>query len=315
MSGTSISIPDLTELIRKEAIRIGFVAVGFSSIRELTEIEPIYDKWIESGYHADLEYMNRNTEKRLNPRLLVENSKTVISLLYNYFTTDKLNNSTYKVSKYAYGTDYHDVIREKLNLLDTYIRQQAGNEINQRCFVDTAPVLERHWAQAAGLGWIGKNSCLISRQHGSFVFISEIITSLDLEPDLSLNDYCGSCRKCIETCPTSAITENRLIDSNKCISYQTIENRGLIPSEFIGKFNNFIYGCDICQDVCPWNKKAYSHNEPLFALRKEIGEMSNLQWENINEDEYQLIFKKSAIKRTKFTGLKRNINFVKNSSF
>jgi epoxyqueuosine reductase len=316
MSDASTSIISLTELIRNEAIRLGFAACGFARVHELSEIKPIYNKWIELGYHASMDYMNRNNEKRLNPALLVENSKTVISLLYNYYTNDRLVNSTYKIAKYAFGTDYHDVIREKLTLLDQFIKKQTDDTVIQRDFIDTAPVMEKHWAQSAGLGWIGKNSCLVTRNYGSFVFISEIFTSLELEHDVPMKDYCGSCRKCIDACPTAAITEDRLINSNKCISYHTIESRCEIPVGLKGKFNDYVYGCDICQDVCPWNtKNAKSHNEPLFKLRSELEELSNYQLETINDSDFQRIFKKSAVKRTKLIGFKRNINFVKNSSF
>lgn len=315
MSGASNNIYSLTELIRNEALRLGFVACGFSRVRELSELKPIYNNWIDSSYHATMEYMERNIEKRIDPGLLVENSKTVISLLSNYYTANTLKNTTYKISKYAFGTDYHEVIRSKLTVLDEFIRQQAGNEISQRSFVDTAPILEKYWAQMSGLGWIGKNSCLLSKSHGSFVFISEIITSLELEPDITEKDHCGTCRKCIDACPTSAITENRVIDSNKCISYQTIENKGQISEDLKGKFNGYIYGCDMCQDVCPWNTKAKQHNEPLFTLRRELEVLSNSQLEAMNDVEFQHIFKKSAIKRTKLIGLKRNINFVKTSTF
>lgn len=305
-------IESLTNEIRAEAQRLGFAACGFARVRPLEELQHNYQHWIDNGYHASMSYMERNVEKRIDPGLLVDSAKTVISLLYNYYTPDQLSQTTYKISRYAYGTDYHEVIKDKLNALDAFIRFRSGDVV-QRSFVDSAPVLERAWAQESGLGWIGKNTCLISRRHGSFLFISEIITSLELGYDEPLNDYCGSCRKCIDACPTEAIKDGRLIDSNKCISYQTIENRGGIPDGLAGKFNQYVFGCDICQEVCPWNTKAHPHNEPLFHLRDEIRDLTPEQWENMTEDNYQRIFRKSAIKRTKFSGISRNIAFIKDT--
>lgn len=303
-------IESLTNEIRAKAQLLGFAACGFAKVRPLKEFQHKYQLWIDNGYHASMSYMERNVDKRLDPGQLVEGAKTVISLLYNYYTPDQLNQSKYKISRYAYGTDYHEVIKDKLNTLDTFIRSRSG-DVNQRSFVDSAPVLERAWAQESGLGWIGKNTCLISRRHGSFLFISEIITSLELSYDEPLKDYCGSCRKCIDACPTQAISDGRLIDSNKCISYQTIENRGEIPDNLTGKFDQYVFGCDICQEVCPWNTKAHPHNEPLFHLRGEISDLTPEQWENITQEDYQRIFRKSAVKRAKFSGITRNIAFVK----
>ena len=302
----------VTQNIRNEALSLGFADCGFSKVRELSEVKPVYNSWINNGYHASMEYMDQNTEKRLNPELLVENAKTVISLLYNYYTTDKLEGE-FRISRYAYGMDYHYVIKDKLKILDSYIKSLAEN-IQQRYFVDSAPVLERSWAQQSGLGWIGKNTCLISRKFGSFVFIAEIITSLELEYDEALKDYCGDCRLCIDICPTEAITDKRLIDSNKCISYQTIENKDEIDNRLAGKLENYIFGCDICQDVCPWNKKAHPHNEPLFHLNNELKQMTNENWQQLGKNDFQRIFRKSAVKRTKFKGLKRNIAFLKSRS-
>lgn len=301
-------IRELTDSIRVEALRLGFLECGFSEVRDLEELKPVYSSWLDKGYHATMGYMERNVDKRLNPALLVENSKSVISLLYNYYTPGQFQKAPYKISRYAYGNDYHDVIRDKLNQLGSFIRQIAG-EVEQRGFVDSAPVMERHWAQQSGLGWIGKNTCLISRKHGSFMFIAEIITSLQLRYDEPINDYCGNCTKCVDACPTSAITPFRLIDSNKCISYQTIENKGEISPLLTGKFENYIFGCDICQEVCPWNKKSVAHNEPLFALKPQIAKMSKESWDNLDEDQFRIIFKNSPVKRTKYAGLMRNIAF------
>lgn len=257
-----------------------------------------------------MEYMERNVEKRLNPIFLVENCKSVISLLYNYYTTDKLSPSGYKISKYAYGIDYHFVIKEKLRELESVLKS-LDETIQIRYFVDSAPVFERFWAQQSGLGWIGKNTCLISRRHGSFFFIAEVISSLELEYDEPAADYCATCTKCIDACPTNAILPGKLIDSNKCISYQTIENKGEIDPQLKGKFNNYIFGCDICQDVCPWNRKAVSHQEPKFNLNTHLKELSSDDWHNLSQEKFNTIFGKSAVKRTKYSGLMRNIEFLR----
>ncbi len=301
---------EIQELVSNEAIKLGFIDIGFSKVRYAAECEKPLNKWLADGYNADMSYMERNHAKRLNPSLLVEGSKTVISLLYNYFSNDCLTGSELKIAKYAYGDDYHDVIKEKLHSLSSFISTRFG-EHNYRCFVDSAPVLERFWAQNSGLGWIGKNGCLISRKHGSFVFIAEIITSLEINcTDIPPKDYCGTCRKCIDACPTQAVTDKRTVNSNKCISYQTIENHGEIPEVLKGKFENYIFGCDICQDVCPWNSKAMPHSEALFTLKNEIQTMTMDDWQNIDEEPFGKIFQKSAIKRTKFKGLQRNIRFI-----
>jgi epoxyqueuosine reductase len=300
----------LSHTIREEALRIGFLDCGFSKVRTLTEHQQHYNDWLKRGHHAGMDYMARNIYKRFNPALLVDGAKTVISLLYNYHTNETLTASPLKIAKYAYGEDYHYVIKHKLARLDKFMRHLTEN-INQRSFVDSAPILERSWANNSGLGWIGKNSCLISRKHGSFFFIAEIITSLELEYDQpSVKDYCGSCRKCTNACPTQAITENRTVNSNRCISYQTIENRGEIPNDLKGKFQHYIFGCDICQDVCPWNSKASQHSEPLFQLNADIKKMTLSDWKNIDEEFFQKKFRKLPITRATFTGLKRNIDVV-----
>ena len=298
-------------MIRNEALRLGFLECGFSKARHLSEVKPVLDEWLAEKRNASTEYMEQNIEKRLDPSLLVENSKTVISLLFNYYSNDKLS-SSFKIARYAYGSDYHFVLKDKLKQLDNFIRQHANVDA-QRYFVDSAPVMERAWAQESGLGWIGKNSCLISRRHGSFVFLAEIITTLELDYDEFINDYCGNCRNCIDACPTHAILENRTLDSNKCISYHTIENRGEIPEELKSKFSGYIFGCDICQEVCPWNTKAHKHNEPLFQLRKNIRNFSDNDWVALDEETYRASFKGSPVKRTKFSGIKRNIKCVMSS--
>ena len=300
---------ELTRQIREEALRLGFLECGFAQIRPLDEFNKPFLKWLEQGHHAEMAYMERYIEQRTNPALLVDGAKSIISLLYNYYSPEKLMGSPLKIAKYAYGTDYHLVIKNKLKQLSLFI-QQLDEDAVMRSFVDTGPVLEKAWAQNSGLGWIGKNGCLISRRHGSFVFIAEIITTLEFENDKPLKDFCGSCRRCMDTCPTQAITENRTINSHKCISYQTIENRGEIPDSLKEKFNNYIYGCDICQDVCPWDNISKQHAEPLFALRAELRDMTLNDWKNLDEITYQKVFQKSAVKRAKFVGLKRNIDFV-----
>jgi len=300
---------DFTSLIREEAHNLGFLECGFAQIRTLDEHKQPLLQWLNQGHHAGMTYMEKYTEQRINPVLLVEGAKSVISLLYNYYTPETLEGSPLRFAKYAFGTDYHLVIKNKLKQLSLFI-QQLEPDVVMRTFVDTGPVLEKAWAQNSGLGWIGKNSCLISRRHGSFVFIAEIITSLEFDYGKSSKDFCGTCRRCIDTCPTQAITESRTINSERCISYQTIENRGEIAQTLKDKFHHFIYGCDICQDVCPWNQMSKPHAEPLFYLRDELRNMTLDGWKNLDEPTYQRVFQKSAVKRAKFGGLKRNIEFV-----
>jgi epoxyqueuosine reductase len=314
MKKKELNKPHITQIIREEAVKFGFLDCGFSKIRPLNEYREPYLNWLRKGHHAGMAYMEQNIDKRIDPALLVDGAKSVITFLYNYYALEKLRGSELQIAKYAHGKDYHEVIGDKLKQLTQLITNMAG-EVVHRSFVDTAPIMERVWAQNCGLGWIGKNSCLISRSHGSFVFIAEIITSLELDEDnVPSRDYCGSCRRCINSCPTEAIAENRTIDSNKCISYQTIENRGDIPLELKGKFHHYIFGCDICQDVCPWNRRAKAHAEPLFHLKPEIRDMTLDGWKNLDEKTYQTIFQKSAVKRAKYAGLKRNINFVTSKS-
>lgn len=299
---------DQQQRIRQEAIRLGFIDCGFSKIHAIPEHEERYHNWLRQGYHASMEYMERNADKRVHPDLLVEGANTVISLLYNYYTPEKLEGSPLKIAKYAYGQDYHDVVKDKLRKLDQFIREEF-NGVEQRCFVDSAPVLERAWAQHSGLGWIGKNSCLISRKFGSFFFIGEIITTLDIGNEkVSVKDYCGSCQRCIDACPTQAITMNRSIDSNRCISFHTIENRDEdFPAHITDKLSGNIFGCDICQDVCPWNKNSSPHNEPLFELKETLRSMSLVDWQTLSQEKYVQLFKGSAVKRAKYIGLQRNI--------
>ncbi len=260
--------------------------------------------------HGEMGYMENHFDKRLDPTLLVDGAKSVISLLLNYFPEETQRNDTYKISKYAYGQDYHHVIKSKLRQLQEFISEEIG-EVGGRAFVDSAPVLDKAWAAKSGLGWIGKNSNLLTQQVGSFYFIAELIVDLELEYDTPVTDHCGTCTACIDACPTQAIVEPYVVDGSKCISYFTIELKDDIPAEFQGKFNEWAFGCDICQDVCPWNRFSKPHSEPLFNPHPELMELSKKDWEEITEDVFRKIFKKSAVKRTKFTGLKRNIEFLK----
>ena len=299
-----------THLIKTEAKRLGFLSCGISKAQFLEEEAPRLEKWLNKNMHGQMQYMENHFDKRLNPTKLVEDSKSVISLLLNYFPEEELNQNSFKVSKYAYGTDYHFIIKEKLKSLLHFIQEEIG-EVHGRAFVDSAPVLDKAWAAKSGLGWIGKNSNLLTQQVGSFYFIAELIVDLELEYDSPTTDHCGTCTACIDACPTKAIVQPYIVDGSKCISYLTIELKNNIPSEFKGKLDDWMFGCDVCQDVCPWNKFSKSHNEPLFNAHPELLSMSKKDWEEITQDVFKEIFKNSAVKRTKFSGLKRNIKFLK----
>lgn len=257
-----------------------------------------------------MEYMENHFEKRLDPTKLVPDSKSVISLLLNYYPQKLQNEGSFKLSKYAYGTDYHFVIKDKLKTLLAYIQEEIG-EVHGRAFVDSAPVLDKVWAARSGLGWIGKHSNLLTQEVGSFYFVAELIVDLELEYDTQVTDHCGSCTACIDACPTQAIVDPYVVDGSKCISYFTIELREQIPDSVKGQFEDWMFGCDICQDVCPWNRFSKPHNEPLFNPHPDMLDMTKKDWAEITEDVFQGLFRKSAVKRTKFTGLKRNINFLK----
>lgn len=257
-----------------------------------------------------MSYMENNFDKRLNPTLLVDGAKSVVSLLLNYYPSEIQNQESYKISKYAYGQDYHSVIKEKLKELLFSIQENIG-AVDGRAFVDSAPILDKAWAAKSGLGWIGKNSNLLTQQVGSFYFIAELIIDLELEYDHATTDHCGTCTACIESCPTEAIVAPYIVDGSKCISYFTIELKDNIPAEMKGKFDDWAFGCDICQDVCPWNKFSKPHSEPLFNPNPEILSMTKKDWEEITEETFKTVFKNSAVKRTKFEGFKRNINFIK----
>ena len=257
-----------------------------------------------------MSYMENYFDKRLDPRLLVDGAKTVISLLLNYYTDASQIDGAPKISKYAYGKDYHFVIKNKLKSLLSFIRDSIG-DINGRVFVDSAPVLDKAWAKKSGLGWVGKNSNIINKKSGSFFFIAELIIDLEIEPDNPINDYCGTCTKCIDACPTDAILEPYVVDGSKCISYFTIELKDAIPDEMKGKMNDWVFGCDICQDVCPWNRRSISHKEKDFLPKDGMLEMEKRDWEEMTEEVFKKVFKDSALKRAKYNGLKRNIEFLK----
>lgn len=298
-----------TEQIKTEAKRLGFLSCGISKAEFLEEEAPRLENWLNSNMHGEMGYMENHFDKRLDPTVLVPRSKSVISLLLNYFPKEVQGPETYKISKYAYGTDYHFVIKDKLKHLMHFINQEIG-EVEGRGFVDSAPVLDKAWAARSGLGWIGKHSNLLTKQLGSFYFIAELILDLELEYDGPVTDHCGSCTACIDACPTNAIVADRVVDGSKCISYFTIELKNEIPQSVKGKFDDWIFGCDICQDVCPWNRFSKSHNEPLFDPHPQLLSMAKKDWEEITEEIFQKVFRKSAVKRTKFSGLRRNIKFL-----
>lgn len=299
-----------SQFIKDEAKRLGFLSCGISKAQFLEAEAPRLEKWLKNNAHGQLHYMENHFDKRLDPTKLVEDSKSVVSLLLNYFPSEVQNQDSFKLSKYAYGTDYHFVIKDKLKSLLQSIQDEIG-DVHGRAFVDSAPVLDKAWAAKSGLGWIGKHSNLLTQQVGSFYFIAELIIDLDLEYDSVTTDHCGSCTACIDACPTEAITEPYVVDASKCISYFTIELKEQMPSEFNGKLDDWMFGCDVCQDVCPWNRFSKPHNEPLFNPHPELLDMTKKDWEEITEDTFKKVFKKSAVKRTKFAGLKRNINYLK----
>ena len=298
-----------SNFIKHEAKRLGFMSCGISKAGFLKQDAPRLEHWLKSNQNGQMSYMENNFDKRLDPTKLVEDSKSVVSLLLNYFPENLQIDNTFKISKYAYGQDYHFVIKDKLKELLAAIQENIG-QVSGRAFVDSAPVLDKAWAAKSGLGWIGKNSNLITKQVGSFYFIAELIIDLELDYDNPTTDHCGSCSACIDACPTKAIETPYIVNGSKCISYFTIELKDNIPQEMKGKFEDWAFGCDICQDVCPWNKFSKSHSEPLFNPKQEILEMSKKDWIEITEDLFSSVFKDSPIKRTKFVGLKRNIDFL-----
>ena len=298
-----------TKLIKTEATRLGFMSCGISKAEFLEDEAPRLEQWLNENRNGEMGYMENHFDKRLDPTLLVPGAKSVVSLLLNYFAQETQREDSYKLSKYAYGRDYHFVIKDKLKQLLHFINEEIG-EVGGRAFVDSAPVLDKAWAAKSGLGWIGKNSNLLSKKTGSFFFIAELIIDLELEYDTPVTDHCGSCTACIDACPTDAIYEPYKVDGSKCISYYTIELKDSIPESEKGKFEDWMFGCDICQDVCPWNRFSKPHNEPLFDPHPDLLQMTKHDWEEITRETFNEIFRKSAVKRTKYDGLKRNINFL-----
>ena len=299
-----------SQLIKQKAEKFGFQSCGISKAEFLEEEAPRLETWLNKGYHGEMQYMENHFDKRLNPTLLVDGAKSVISLSYNYFPKvkiDEINN--FKISKYAYGEDYHEVIKDILKNMVAEIQEEIG-EFGFRVFVDSAPVLEKAWARKSGLGWVGKNANLITKKHGSFYFLAEIICDLELEYDLAVTDHCGSCRACIDACPTQAIVSDRIVDGSKCISYATIELKNEIPDYFNGKMDDWMFGCDVCQDVCPWNRFSAPTLQEKFAPNFQKLNFRKNEWKELTQELFSEIFKKSAVKRTKFSGLMRNISFL-----
>ncbi len=304
-----------SQLIKQKAEKFGFQSCGISKAEFLEEEAPRLEAWLDKGYHGEMKYMENHFDKRLNPTLLVEGAKSVISLSYNYFPKvkiDEINN--FKISKYAYGEDYHEVIKDILKEMVAELQEEIG-EFGFRVFVDSAPVLEKAWARKSGLGWVGKNANLITKKHGSFYFLAEIICDLELEYDLAVTDHCGSCRACIDACPTQAIVSDRIVDGSKCISYATIELKNEIPDYFNGKMDDWMFGCDVCQDVCPWNRFSAPTLQEKFAPNFQKLNFRKNEWKELSQELFSEIFKKSAVKRTKFSGLMRNVNLLNDHSF
>jgi epoxyqueuosine reductase len=311
MTTEDIVRQERSQFIKAKAIENGFDFCGISKAEFLDNEAPRLENWLNRNQHGAMGYMANHFDKRLDPTKLVDGAKSVISVLLNYYPEKRLpeGEEDLKLSKYAYGTDYHFVLKEKLASLLLAIQEEIG-EVSGRIFVDSAPVMDKVWAAKSGLGWIGKHSNLLNRDMGSFFFIGEIICDLDLAYDGAVQDYCGTCTRCIDACPTDAITEPFVVDGSKCISYYTIELKDSIPQEVQGKFGNWIFGCDICQDVCPWNRFSKPHKTPEFTLPESLAGFTNNDWQEITEEIFREIFRRSPVKRTKYEGLKRNIDFV-----
>lgn len=297
--------------MKSEAKRLGFEYCGISAAGFLEEEAPRLEHWLKSSMQGEMHYMNNHFDMRLDPRKLVPGAKSVISLLLNYYTDATQHDSRApKISKYAYGEDYHFVIKDKLHEMLNTLEEKIGRSIGGRAFVDSAPVMDKAWAKKSGLGWIGKNANLINKKSGSFFFIAELILDVELEYDQPIGDFCGTCTRCIDACPTDAIVNPHVVDGSKCISYFTIELKSAIPEGEKGKFQNYMFGCDICQDVCPWNRFSVRHSESRFSANEKLLSMTREEWTEITEDVFRELFRKSAVKRTKFEGLKRNIKFL-----
>ena len=301
-----------TQLIKAEAHRLGFLSCGISKAGFLEEEAPRLENWLNNQMNGQMSYMENHFDKRLNPTLLVDDAKSVISLLLNYYPSELQNEDSYKISKYAYGQDYHHVIKEKLKELLHFIQTEIG-EVSGRAFVDSAPVLDKAWAAKSGLGWVGKNSNLITQKVGSFYFIAELIIDLELDYDAPTTDHCGSCTACLDACPTEAIVAPYVVDGSNCFSYFTIELKDNLPQEMKGKFDDWMFGCDICQDVCPWNRFAKPHQQEKFTPNPVLKNIDKSQWQELSQELFSELFRKSPVKRTKFAGLKRNIDFLTNA--
>ena len=296
--------------IKRRAQELGFASVGISTARELTEEAPRLEAWLKEGRHGEMSYMEGNFDKRLDPRKLLPGTKSVVSLLFNYHNPEGPSDETApKIAQYAYGEDYHFVLKWKLKELLKWMRAEWG-DVAGRVYVDSAPILERAWAERSGLGWIGKHSLLLNKHAGSYFFLAEMMLDLELEPDAPVTDHCGSCTRCIDACPTEAIIKPYVVDGSKCISYFTIELRGAIPEPVKGQMDNWMFGCDICQEVCPWNRHASPTTEPRFAPHPRLLDMTKADWEDLTEDVFRDVFKDSAVKRTGWMGLQRNISFL-----
>lgn len=292
-------------------MHLGFMDVRFAKAEEMDPEKQRLKRWLDQSYHGTMDYMTRHFDKRVDPTLLVPGAKTVVCLSYNYFPDpERRAKADYKISDYALGRDYHKVIKKKLKRLFKEL-QGSFPDLDGRYFVDSAPVLERDWARRSGLGWVGKNTLIIHPKRGSYFFLAEMIINQEVTPDEPISDFCGTCTRCIDACPTDAIKEEGYVmDGGRCISCLTIENKGEIPEEFQGKMEDYIYGCDICQDVCPWNRFSQPHDEPDFLPKKELLEMTREDWATLTEEQFNALFEGSAVKRTKFEGLKRNILFL-----
>lgn len=306
-----MDIREKTKLVKRKCFDLGFSHVGISKSVFLEKEARRLEEWLSNDFNGKMSYMENHFDKRTDPGKLVDGAKSVISVLFNYHNpTKQLDDNAPKISQYAYGKDYHFVIKNKLKELQLFLTKKFG-EINCRGFVDSAPVMDKVWAEKSGLGWIGKHSNLINKEKGSYFFIAELIVDINLEQDIPINDYCGTCTKCIDACPTEAIVQPYVVDGSKCISYLTIELKDqILPNEFKGKMDSWMFGCDICQDVCPWNRFASAHNEPQFNPHPDLLKLTKKEWNELSEETYQNLFRKSAVKRTKFSGLKRNISFL-----
>ena len=298
-----------TDLIKQQASRLGFLSCGVSKAEFLEEEAPRLEQWLSQNMQGNMSYMENHFDKRLDPTLLVPGAKSVVSLLYNYYPEQQPDWDGFKISKYALGVDYHKVMRKKMKALVQFIEEEIG-EVQGRAFVDSAPVLDKAWAAKSGLGWMGKHSNLLTKQLGSFYFIAELIIDLELEYDTPVTDHCGSCTACIDACPTEAIVQPYVVDGSKCISYLTIELKESIPSDFSGKMDDWIFGCDVCQDVCPWNRFSKSHREPLFDPSPQLLSMTKADWVDMTKEVFDELFPRSAVKRTGYEGLRRNIRFA-----